>query len=504
MFLVLIKKIYILLIVVSLISSCSTGTKLNRKIFFKDKEPVAVCESYQAMTDEQADADMNKDIYALQQSIERSLVFREKMTAAFKDVDFDNIPDKPFSPDKIDRLSKGLQREVDLMRPMFEMVVKHGCWVKHQEYTVTDQVKLKGNLLVLATMMSLYDDYSAVIVVLNKNDRLRRFINRADAGYDREDYLLEGLTDMFVNHDLLSYVTDLIERYHQHEDAVKELALEDDTIKYLSQVIEKSKSYPVMLKMDYFDAANHRRSVRHNVTADTLNEIGRSSMNLLSEGFSTAIGSFEDRKGLLYNDEQLVKTISAQLQIGDILLEKTPFRLTDSMIPGHWGHAALWIGTEQELKNLGLWEHPLVSRYHEEIRRGELIAESLRTGTTLSSMTHFLNIDDIAVLRSRKPLSDQEMRETIILGLRQIGKEYDFNFDVETTDKIVCSQLVYLAYSKIEWPTESVVGRYTISPDNIANKALNNGPFELKLFYHEGKRVEKNELELMENLMKQE
>jgi len=96
------------------------------------------------------------------------------------------------------------------------------------------------------------------------------------------------------------------------------------------------------------------------------------------------------------------------------------------------------------------------------------------------------------------------MRDTIILTLRQIGKEYDFNFDVETTDKIVCSQLVYLAYDKIEWPTKSVVGRYTISPDNIAIKALNNGPFELVLFYHDGKLVEGNKLELMEELMKQE
>ena len=33
-------------------------------------------------------------------------------------------------------------------------------------------------------------------------------------------------------------------------------------------------------------------------------------------------------------------------QAGDILLEKTPFRLTDKLIPGYWGHAAVWIGGE--------------------------------------------------------------------------------------------------------------------------------------------------------------
>lgn len=499
----MIRNAFILLLTVNIISACSTGVKLNKNIFFKDKKPEQVCESYQEMTDEQADAEMNKDIYVLQHNVERSLVFREKVAAALQEFDLYTQQDKPFPPDKMDKLNLTVQHEVDLMHPIIESVAKHSCWLEREDYSVSDQVKLKGMMIVLATMMSLYDEYGTVIAVINENDRLRRFINQADAGYDRDAYLLEGLTDMFVDEDRLSYVTDLIVSYRQNETKVRQLALDDDNIHYLVQIIESSKAYPAMLKMDYFDAASHRRSVRRRVTRDTLNEIGRSTVNALSEGFSNAIGDYEDRKGLLYADDELEKSIAEQLQIGDILVEKTPFRLTDSMIPGHWGHAAIWIGTEQELKNIGLWDHPLVSRNHEQIQRGELVAESLRTGTTLSSLSHFMNIDDLGVIRNRQPLSDDEMRETIILALRQIGKAYDFNFDVETTDKIVCSQLVYLSYRKINWPTESVVGRYTISPDNIAIKALNNGPFELVLFYHDGKLVTESRLELMESLMQQ-
>jgi len=29
--------------------------------------------------------------------------------------------------------------------------------------------------------------------------------------------------------------------------------------------------------------------------------------------------------------------------------------LTDQLIPGHWGHAAVYIGTEEELEALGIW-----------------------------------------------------------------------------------------------------------------------------------------------------
>ncbi len=35
-------------------------------------------------------------------------------------------------------------------------------------------------------------------------------------------------------------------------------------------------------------------------------------------------------------------------------------------------------------------------------------------------------------------------------------------------------------------PTEKSLGRYTISPDNIAEKTLNGGPLKLITFYHDG------------------
>ncbi len=495
------KRFFIILLLFSTISACSIGTKLNRSVFNLGKEPVQVCTNYQGMNEEQIDTEINNDIYLLQQSIERSLVFREKVTETLRKAGQQALSDKPFNPERIDRLSRSLQLEVDLMRPIIKALESYQCWLEFEPDNVTDEIKLKGLMIVLATSLSLYDDYITIFAVLNENERLRRFINHADSGYNRDEFLLEGLTEAFVEDDGLSQITRLINRYHAHEDKIKIFANTDDNLMYLVKVVETSKSYPVLLNIDYLAIEEHRQKVRENVTADTLNELGRSTVDALSGGFSNAIGDYEDRKGLLYANNEVEKYVAGQLQMGDILLEKTPFRLTDSMIPGHWGHAAIWVGTESELKKLGLWMHPLVSKYHENIRRGELVIESLRTGTTLSSLEHFLNVDDLAILRSRQPLTDELMRETIILALRQMGKAYDFNFDVETTDKIVCSELVYLAYDKIKWPTESVVGRYTISPDNIAVKALNKGPFNLVLFYHDGNLIKQNKLELMESLM---
>ncbi len=192
--------------------------------------------------------------------------------------------------------------------------------------------------------------------------------------------------------------------------------------------------------------------------------------------------------------------LKPQLQAGDILLEKTPFRLTDKLIPGYWGHVAIWLGGEKELKELGIWEHPVVKNFQPDIKSGLGVVEALRNGVQINSLGHFLNVDDVAVLRQRN-LSKEERINIIILALRQVGKSYDFNFNIETNNKIVCSELVYVAYSNMQWPTEKTLGRHTISPTHIAKKANQNGPFKVISLYLDGKRVDKEQEQQFSSLL---
>jgi hypothetical protein len=182
------------------------------------------------------------------------------------------------------------------------------------------------------------------------------------------------------------------------------------------------------------------------------------------------------------------KQMEATYKPLDIMMEKTPFRLTDQFIPGYYGHVALWIGTEDELKQIGVWDNPLIQKYHEAIRSGRHIIEALRPGVQINSLDHFLNIDDLLVVRHNN-LSDEQKAEYILRAFAQIGKEYDFNFDVETDSKIVCSEIVYVVFHDIEWPTKKQLGRYTISPDNVADKCV-DGTLEPVMMFRSGKRIE--------------
>ena len=89
-------------------------------------------------------------------------------------------------------------------------------------------------------------------------------------------------------------------------------------------------------------------------------------------------------------------------------------------------------------------------------------------------------------------MSDEQKRRYLIKAFKQIGKSYDFNFNVETDKKIVCSELAYVVYGDMEWPTERQLGRYTISPDHVAIKAKDGGEFYPFMVFHKGREIKTN------------
>lgn len=211
-----------------------------------------------------------------------------------------------------------------------------------------------------------------------------------------------------------------------------------------------------------------------------------------SKTFGNVMGLFEFRKGKLYDQPEWVRFVSTRLEPGDLLLEKTPFRLTDKFIPGHFGHVALYVGTGAQLTALGLGDHPWVRPHWAALGEGRVIVEALREGTRINTVEHFLNIDDLAILRPKPGLVPRaEVLQAITLAFTHIGKKYDFAFDTNTWDTIVCSELAFQTYVNVRWPFARVLASYTISPDDVAVMAGADParPFELVTFVHDGQVI---------------
>jgi len=348
---------------------------------------------------------------------------------------------------------------------------------------------------------------------LENDKRLRRIVNDPDKGFGISPNQLLEITLAANSISKQKRIKDGIQFFEEKQHLFANQ--KDDDFEYLSILINSSPAYNHLKNISTKGMVKKKFKMFGRITRDVLAELRDDGFDGVSKFFGNSVGLVESRKGKLYGKEEVRKKLLAKLQPLDILLEKTPFRLTDKLIPGHFGHVAIWVGNQKELKEKNIWDNEVVLPYHKKItpeglpedsKDGYQIVEALRVGVKMSSLKEFMNIDDIAILRPvfKENVTAKE-KESLLLAFRQVGKEYDFNFDVNTTDKIVCSELAYVCFPQIDWPTEKTAGRFTISPDNVANLCWNGIPLQLITFYHDGKKCpEEKQLDVMKKLMIEE
>ncbi len=237
-----------------------------------------------------------------------------------------------------------------------------------------------------------------------------------------------------------------------------------------------------------------------------------------------------------------VAAMASLLRSGDVLFDKTRFAITDKLIPGYFGHVAIYLESYEALRGLDVFntaimkqatngmsaeiidaeievyaaeiatiqekeewvrlaimrrrlfektynDEPLNPLLFEALYRlkyqHENVIEALRDGQTISahdggvtlhSFAHFLYVDDFAAIRLRQDgMRAEQYRKNLArflaLALLQYGKPYDFKFDVNTLDAIVCSELIYQSFVDIDFSTGKSLGSYTVSPDQVAQAA---------------------------------
>jgi hypothetical protein len=362
---------------------------------------------------------------------------------------------------------------------------------------------LRGQMIIghiklgLAAALLLYDDFALATISFQMNTKLRLLVN-----YDHQRIAL-GLKrvsrDYFKlkNFRQLSRAAKVIQTLYRLK--VNEKLVNESQFELLDQVIENSGTFLHLEAKGQREVklTKYRQQIQFRVQnlVDFFRNRISNTTQFFSRLFGNAIGAVTFRQGKIlknlgFKQRQI---LAARLKPLDILLEKTPFRMTDYFIPGHFGHLAIWTGSKEDLIEHNLWDHPLIKPHQHGIEfEGKRLIEALRDGVVLSTLDHFIDIDDLAVLRS-KPLSLKRRQHYLLNAFRQLGKEYDFNFDVETNNRIVCSELAYVTFDDLDWPYERHVGRFSISPDNVLEIVFKpDGPFSPLLLYHDGKEILKN------------
>ncbi len=351
----------------------------------------------------------------------------------------------------------------------------------NQFVDINNLAKTKENLMWLSSGANMYDKFfRAYDIYYTKEARLRRILKNIFKVSQHTKELANDLQEMVKNSlgkNTRKELQRFVAMYLRDRNSLAKIAENDPELKAIMETLDNNPSLDNIAK-----GANVK--LRSYAFVDGLANLGANIVYGLSKFLGNMAGAIRWRHGYMEENVSMVEELQRQLKPLDMLFEKTPFALTDTFIPGHFGHNAIWLGTEEELKALGMWDHPAIVPYQDQIHLGRSIVEALRPGVRMNSIRGFLNIDHIAIMRVTNVLEDkQELPDIYTRITRYIGGQYDFNFDVETTDKIVCSELSYQAFGKIKFPTKPRMGRNTIEPDLVAEVGYyDNSPIEFRFY----------------------
>jgi len=435
----------------------------------------------------------SKILNPYQALVETSLSHRVKALRLFEALEDKDV----LSGADLDALHHLTLNQLSLKDDIAERIEKYQYLTEDTDgYSEKERMELV--MISLSAMLLRYDNYLIAYINYENNTKLREFLNDKDSAYDIPENTLSDMTNTYNSMLHRDDVKKMIAFYDENIQTYE--AVNENFFLYLKIMIDQSPSYQLGFD-DTTEYAVDNLDSLYNTTVDAGNDVLSEMTNTLSKTLGNTAGLVETRKGKLYEDATVATHVRSVIKAGDILLEKTPFRLTDKLIPGHWGHAAVYVGTADELIALGIWDHPVVEPFQQDILNDKLIDEALRDDVQLNTIEHFLNVDDIAIMHDHTE-SDEAKAERIILALRQLGKEYDFNFDIETSVQIVCSELIYVTSIMIDWITEELVGINTISPDNVAVKSIEEMTmFDITLLYHDGEEVTTDKKEMMKTLL---
>lgn len=168
--------------------------------------------------------------------------------------------------------------------------------------------------------------------------------------------------------------------------------------------------------------------------------------------------------------------LKSNLEEFDIVFLKSLSHLTERFIPGYFGHVGVCMGSD-------------------------LMIEAPRSGVRICSTENFSEGEIFLIVRPTG-LSETEKQKIRNLLKNQVGKEYDYNFDSQSPDKVVCTELICLAFDYINWQTRRVAGRITTSPDDLVRSLMKRTDFTFEMYLNKGQFTYKPDHAFIQELLK--
>jgi hypothetical protein len=237
---------------------------------------------------------------------------------------------------------------------------------------------------------------------------------------------------------------------------------------------------------NYLPQTNAFRSVFTSISRrnDRLNSLGKETVTIIGDIFlrRNYSGCMKDELS-----RENARLLLPELKPFDILVIKSNHKLSNTIIPGYFSHVSIWLGSETiNYKDSGKVSSGSLNAASPGIT-DKCMVESITTGSRLCSLLECS--DAVTMIIIRPEMNDYQKTRIKQNIIRQLGKKYDYNLNIEMSDRIYCTELVFLGYDYIRWIERPLLGRYNILPDDILNTALLGNGLEIKAMIKDKKLI---------------
>jgi hypothetical protein len=352
-------------------------------------------------------------------------------------------------------------RYLVLRRALFHIMFRHMDYAKVADAEQQD----RSFLLAYAAGLSLYRNAVVFVSVFKDQPNARRKLNEANQRLGVPAGMFDEMFANITSSENVQLLKNSMQEYAQRRPRLQKLpGVQADG---LDRLLARLDGYEQQLGEAYARLAEGRGDVLWAMLKANVQQTAYETQTFVSMMVAHVRVPLQ---GGGFTPETVRQSIQPKLKPGDILLTRRDGYLSNTFLPGFWGHAALYVGRPDEIRALG--DDPALeaalARLQGNDRDGFPFAavEAIGEGVRLSSAEFALHANSLAVLRPK--LSNEQIRTAIIRAIELRGVPYDFSFDFSSQDKIICTELVYRAYApSLDVPFEEVMGRKTLKPDSM-------------------------------------
>jgi len=431
--------------------------------------------------------------------------------------------------------------------------------LKKESFTADEREKLKthwGNFLISAyeseTMIKIHSYFHFIPIILHAEDHAKSFLIAYSLYLKKSEIVSRIINDVQDNESAKKVLNEKI-RGLEVRDFYKIMAEEyyhPRTIlrinigqAYLQTLIEKvygkeieNKNYIALLetaKKDYTDLKDR--------LGDTVINSAKVGSETIEKGFfklwfpiqknaAKALGhTYISKRNFKFITIEQIRKMKKVMEPGDIMLQRRNWYASNIGIPGFWAHAALYTGTlgdmdeyfdkefpHKKAKNMSEYLKKNLPRVYTKFKEKtdgfpQAVIEGKEPGVILQPLEVSARADYNVTLRPKLGKKDKML--ALIRAFENFGKPYDFNFDFETRDEMVCSELVYDAYQAqegkagINFTLSMMNGRKIMAPVDMAKKfkkeyGRKNAEFEFVYFLDGNEKTGKASVKGAEEFIK--